>query len=482
MPIVINPYRDKGKMDINIEDYLTRSRLLANIVSIKNYHKKVYAKSEIEIIELGIDERKYNEYKFLKSANERYSNEFRIEFREKILKPLYAKMFTYKVNRETKFFEYPNFNSLDDGLIKEIAENYLVKKIISIPIKYKAFEKYDYRKDKENDIKDNFLFDNDLDSFITDLYSDRSHITLKIRQTLNFLRKNIFGISNSIAKGILDFENTLPQIERILGEFHFTKIEDYVPPPFLVCNIIFKDGSNFGDLSSGEKQEIFSLNSIIYHLKNIESVHKSVHKKNVLLYDTINIFFDEIELYFHPDFQKSFISKLLLLIKEADYKIIKSLNMLFLTHSPFILSDIPKQNILYLKSEEFEIQDKKIQFSIPQTSKDKKSFGANITDLLADSFFIEDGLIGDFAKEKINKTLNWLRIKINDFNQNSDLDINTNIEYSEYELTNEYNKKIISLIDEPLVKYQLNEMYLKYVNDEDYISKEIERLQSLLKP
>ena len=39
----------------------------------------------------------------------------------------------------------------------------------------------------------------------------------------------------------------------------------------------------------------------------------------------------------------------------------------------------------------------------------QKSFGANIHDLLADSFFIGDGLIGDFAKEKINETIEELK-------------------------------------------------------------------------
>ena len=36
-------------------------------------------------------------------------------------------------------------------------------------------------------------------------------------------------------------------------------------------------------------------------------------------------------------------------------------------------------------------------FIVDSKRRSQKSFGANITDLLADSFFVNDGLIGDFA-------------------------------------------------------------------------------------
>ena len=58
-----------------------------------------------------------------------------------------------------------------------------------------------------------------------------------------------------------------------------------------------------------------------------------------------------------------------------------NINILFITHSPFILSDIPKQNVLFLENGK------------PSEKKNMNTFGANITDLLADSFFIEDGLM-----------------------------------------------------------------------------------------
>src|SRR5690606_9204622 len=74
------------------------------------------------------------------------------------------------------------------------------------------------------------------------------------------------------------------------------------------------------------------------------------------------------------------------------------------THDPLTLSDMPRQNVVFL--------DKDAVGNTIISKGKKETFGANIHDLLADSFFISDGLMGDFAKEKINKTLTWLRYKI----------------------------------------------------------------------
>jgi hypothetical protein len=35
-------------------------------------------------------------------------------------------------------------------------------------------------------------------------------------------------------------------------------------------------------------------------------------------------------------------------------------------------------------------------------------FGANINEILAQSFFLDDGFVGDFARNKILDLLNWL--------------------------------------------------------------------------
>jgi len=74
--------------------------------------------------------------------------------------------------------------------------------------------------------------------------------------------------------------------------------------------------------------------------------------------------------------------------------------------------------------------------------------------LFADSFFFSNGLIGDFAINRINETIEWLHNlkKIED---------------------NEYHKNLIANIDEPIIQRKLAEMYSDKMKDN--LAKEIER-------
>ena len=239
--------------------------------------------------------------------------------------------------------------------------------------------------------------------------ADNSHITLKLKQAINFLKyydktipqiNNLTFLNDEFEIDIYDYSLLI----RNLKDFNKENFSQFLIPSFFDYELIFEDGSNFTQLSSGEKQLIYATNTILYHLLNIVSVHRNTDDK-LNKYKYVNMIYDEIELYYHPDLQKKFLDYLLNEIKKLSIKNIEGINILLITHSPFILSDIPKQNILYLKTEEIEKDGRKVKVAIPQSIKDKNSFGANITDLLADSFFIDDGLIGDFAKSKINQAL-----------------------------------------------------------------------------
>ena len=70
----------------------------------------------------------------------------------------------------------------------------------------------------------------------------------------------------------------------------------------------------------------------------------------------------------------------------------------------------------------------------------------------------------------------WLIISVLKFKM---VNFDKELEYNDVENTKEYNKKIIQLIDEPLIHYQLKELYMQYVNDDDYLQEEIDRLTKL---
>lgn len=195
-------------------------------------------------------------------------------------------------------------------------------------------------------------------------------------------------------------------------------------------------------LSSGEEM-ILNLISLLYDNR----------EKNTNVNLPKILFLDEADLGLHPKWKKKFINTLIKVLPKIFTGM--RLQIIFTTHDPLTLSDIPNSNIVYLKKENGET------IVLDDEKKPQKSFGANITDLLGDSFFIDNGLIGDFAKDKINSVIDWL--------MDDDRD----------KKNSEYYRRIIEIIDEPLVKYKLKEMYYeKFPKDFDR-EKEIEKLSKI---
>ena len=118
-------------------------------------------------------------------------------------------------------------------------------------------------------------------------------------------------------------------------------------------------------------------------------------KKNTPLENNLILFIDEGELYLHADWQKKFLKSLLSGLQEI-FKGHK-LQIILTSHTPFVLSDIPKENIIFLN------KDEKGNCLVVNGLSKEKTFAANIHTLLSDSFFLEGGLIGEFASGKIKE-------------------------------------------------------------------------------
>ncbi|QFR48296.1 AAA family ATPase [Sulfurimonas lithotrophica] len=194
---------------------------------------------------------------------------------------------------------------------------------------------------------------------------------------------------------------------------------------------------SFGKLSTGQKLLISYFGIIMRHYyKNSE--------KN------FNIFVDEIETAFHPLFQRKLLNELITMIQLALSNIQTSL--ILSTHSPFILSDLPKENVIFLK------EGKQVDIDI-------ETFGANIHTLLSHGFFMQDGLMGEFAKSKINDVINFL---------------NDGVE-SEKIKSNEDAQKYINIIGEPILKRQLQKILdskrLSKIDEIDLLKQRIEELE-----
>lgn len=210
------------------------------------------------------------------------------------------------------------------------------------------------------------------------------------------------------------------------------------------------------NLSSGEKglYDLFSvLNDFNFRAENKIHEDYSIFNKRKKLSKNFLLLLDEADLGFHPEWKKRYIN----IIQQVLPFIFKGKNIqiIITTHDPLTLSDIPNNNIVYL----YKTTDGKTEL-LDQPSKKRpvKTFGANISDLLADSFFVNDGLIGDFAKEKIEKTIEWI-------NENKESK-NRNVDTFSKELG--YHKRVISIIDEPVVKIKLSEMISELEDTSDF--------------
>ena len=87
------------------------------------------------------------------------------------------------------------------------------------------------------------------------------------------------------------------------------------------------------------------------------------------------------------------------------------IEIIFTTHSPILLGDMPKGNVIYLTEESGKIQAKR-NFS-------KNTFGQNIYVLFQDSFFLDDPL-GQFASGKLQEILGditKIRVKLDTNNK-----------------------------------------------------------------
>lgn len=357
----------------------------------------------------------------------------------------------------------------DNNEIYSSIIDYFAYKSISVIEKYPSFRQYNLTDSAIDFINIGEISHNvkkahisGLNEIWNDMKEKKTHITLKLRQVLNFIKVNPFAEKKEIfiEGAVIEFSKYYEAIEKYML-INYDLVE-LLPPPIFNTDIIIeqresKEDSLLSDLSSGERQLLNVISSIIYHLQNISSVERE--SSDIISYKHICLILEEIELYFHPEFQRTFIKLLLDSIYKSQIKNIESIHICFLTHSPFILSDIPNGNILYLKKGK------------PEDKKDNKTLGANIHDLLANEFFMENGFMGEFSKQRIKSIIKNIR-------PDNDL-------FDGYvpEWNSETIEQIILSVGEPLIRQSLMDMYREKYKPKEItdIERQIERLQKQLK-
>ena len=308
---------------------------------------------------------------------------------------------------------------------------------------------------------------------------------LSILETIQFSNENPYEEDYSIK--LLSFS-----IENLDNEIIDTILASFSSNHFLI-NLYDESKKRLNDLSFGEQQLLSILNQLYsLGMKKSINIEDKVDTSNQIIIDNnfdeeldyrtsmpINyiLLFDEIDISFHPDWQKKtvqYIVDFLSLIDNMDF------HLIFTTHSPFLLSDIPKQNTIFLDTyDEKKSKDKYPNLTFDDFEDgncinvtkelDIKSFGANIHNLLAHGFFMEDGLMGEFAKKKIENIVKFYNdVKNGDKKQKDYNEVKKEFYFIRNNIGEEYIKGVITnhieFIEEKLV-------------DEEFKKRRIEQLE-----
>lgn len=198
---------------------------------------------------------------------------------------------------------------------------------------------------------------------------------------------------------------------------------------------------DFLSLSTGE-QRLLRFMADAYLVANMKELKKNFKNPENNIY-----IFDEMDLSWHPEWQRNMVLYIIDLFDKitANDKN-RKINLIFTTHSPMILSDMPKNNVVFLPKDK-------------NTPKEFDTFGANIHDLFKTGLFFDCSncsTVGAFAKKEILKIRDTL---------NSD-----NLTENEVQEI----KHKIEMIGEPIIRNSLiDKLCLKYdfTNDkDDYIN------------
>jgi hypothetical protein len=385
-PLVLNPFRDKGTINVNGEMHFAQTRLLSNIRFNNGEANEIVPGKRIGNIVFIISKSKFN----------RVEGHSKTRIYEELQKVIPADRIKIFEEIYTAILgEAPDFSSLDNKEWQEMTIDYVIFKVIRIAKNYSDYRIY-YTENSEEQVPGI----KNLAGYLIDLRKDFTHITLKLRQALSFFQNDPLRLGDKrigYSAGRITIQASLleERLADIRSKYPDRDPMEFVPIAPFTLRVFLQDGQAFDRLSSGEQQLVHSIQAVLYHILNLDSVFKHEDKLDKIIYNSINIIFDEIELYFHPEYQRRFVSEILQQISHLKAPNISAISILFLTHSPFILSDIPAVNVLRLED------GNAMEGQLP-------TFAANIHQMLSSSFFMKS-TTGDFAKLQFDHIITFYR-------------------------------------------------------------------------
>lgn len=472
-PLTITPYRDRGILDMQKENYLNRARLTALLIYYQQNGDRLINDYQLNRIEYILDPHrlidKFDIKKFVRDPEEYSQIKDDIDQKRGYVLDAFRNILKSK-NSIAKdiLISFDIHYSVYDDDVMMIAYLYLVYKVVSTAGTYPSLKEWSgLGKDIMNVFNGYSMAMNgiqpwmyeDTRSLCKHLKQD-SHITLKIRQTIHFIhvwRDLTNAEKQTFTTRAFEYKDYI-KYTRLQSRLY--DIMETLPPPFFNPTIYMdlvangrEDGErptvDLSQISAGQLQFIHTMRNIAYHIENL----LSVTEKGRVKYRYVNIMMDEIEMCFHPEYQRTFVNEIIGLIKRLKINEKCSINILMSTHSPFVLSDIPQNNVLYIDNGK-DVGD----------DMDIKTFAANVNELLNKSFFLSNGFMGEFAKEKIKSLVEYL----------------SNEKNKEGYWSEKNAFEVINMVGDDVVRYQLKKMYHKRFGDTDgyknWILQEVKRL------
>lgn len=386
-PIVLHPMREDGFLNIDKENYLAKERM-GNLLFYKdakgNYPQRII-NGNLHIVAFELtptENKKFSKANMLKHIGIGKQQNIYLSF---------DKIYDWIITFWDSKYHFKDINKTDK--LWEDALDYIVYKTLKIVSNYKKYHPvYNYLSKKAASYEE-------LCNKLTPLYDDFTHITKKLLRTIMYLKYDLYGKERTI----YNLQDIDEYIMRHVGDDIHKKYKlqciDLLPPPIFNQKLhLQKEGHNdvinFSNLSSGERQIAYTISNFMYHLVNVDSEWNDYYRDSahlqVIKYRYVNVVFDEVELYFHPELQRNFMGLLLQALRNARFKNLRGINIMLATHSPFILSDIPHSNVLCLGEESQAVIG---------------TFGANIIEMLGNNFYLSS-VIGNVATQELTELVN----------------------------------------------------------------------------
>lgn len=398
IPIVLIPYRVEGNYDINVENKLAYERLISIMVREDEEGRVINGHLRMTSFDLRRKPCNYDLDYIHQRLGFRQFGPDDYEKMKSILLETWNSHVGFDIVANSKSYVY-----------RRQAINYLVYKTLKIACTYDEYRNFRYR----YILKEEPFDEESFQKLVQMTIANNSHVANKLYRTIAYLIWNIYEIHGETKDKPLKVRITDIN-ERWRNAFNERKIEltskigssliteASIPPPFFDTAIGLVELNTgvyvpFEFLSSGEKQQAYSISALVYHLKNLDSVSDDNSSSERVAYPYIQLVLEEVELYYHPELQRQLIKNILDGIKQANLRHIKWISICIVTHSPFVLSDIPSNNVLALRKGGDEVS------KIP-------CFASNIHEMLKLSFFLKHGTAGDLATWTTTRIAKCLRI------------------------------------------------------------------------